>query len=55
MHKLLQMSEESRAVFVALKEREAPKLAQRFNPRDSNDRHPLIGALIGSRNSAKGK
>lgn len=36
MHNLLQMSEESRAAFVALKEREAPKLAQRFSPRDAD-------------------
>ena len=36
MHNLLQMSEESRAAFTALREREAPKLAQRFSPRDAD-------------------
>lgn len=36
MHNLLQMSEESRAAFVTLKEREAPKLAERFSPRDAD-------------------
>lgn len=36
MHNLLQMSPESRAAFEELKEREAPKLAQRFAPRDAD-------------------
>ncbi len=36
MHNLLEMSDESRAAFKALKEREAPKLAQRFTPRDAD-------------------
>jgi len=36
MHNILEMSEQSRAVFKALKEREAPRLAQRFTPRDAD-------------------
>ena len=36
MHNFLQMAEESRAAFQTLKDREAPKLAQRFSPRDAD-------------------
>ncbi len=36
MHNVLEMSEESRAAFTALKQREAPKLAERFTPRDAD-------------------
>lgn len=36
MHNLLQMSEEARAAFKTMKAREAPKLAQRFTPRDAD-------------------
>jgi len=36
MHNLLEMSDESRADFKALKEREAPRLAQKFTPRDAD-------------------
>ena len=36
MHNLLEMSDESRADFLSLKEREAPGLAQKFSPRDAD-------------------
>ena len=36
MHNVLQMAEETRAAFEALRGREAQRLAQRFSPRDAD-------------------
>ena len=36
MHNILEMSDESRADFKAFKAREAPRLAQKFTPRDAD-------------------